>query len=141
LARQRNYHAEYQRRKERAAKLTPYQATHRRGGTARVFLEGFDQVVTVQVAYRDASRLGKYNNLARKLVEGKISEREFDQKTRRMAPLNVNGGSMRIGGKRQAIPAGRYRFANADLALYQAEMERALPDRERNMPWFDFEGS
>jgi hypothetical protein len=134
LARQRNYHAEYQRRKERAAKLTPYQATHRRGGTAPVFLQGFDQVTTVKLSYAESKRAGRYDSLVAKLTKGQISEREFDRTVKRWKPLTVQAGS--------EIPAGQYRFADADSALYLAESAKELSDREyHERMHFDIQGS
>jgi hypothetical protein len=128
---QEKRHAEYLARKERARRLTPYEATHRQGGTAPVFLTGQDQVVTVKVDYATSKRIGRYDNLVRRLVEGRISEAQFDRTTRRWAPIQVQAGS--------EIPAAKYKFADADTALYLAEMNRALPDRDRM--YFDIQGS
>lgn len=131
MARARNYREEYLRRKERARKLTPYEATHRQGGFAPAYLAGQDQVVTVRVSYAESKRVGRYDNLVRQLVEGKITPAAFDRRTGRWVPLRVLQGG--------ELPAGRYKFADADTALYLAESERALPDRDRQ--YFDIQGS
>jgi len=108
-------------------------ATHRRPGRAPLFLQGQDQVVQGEVSFGTARRVGRYDNLVSQLLKGRITPEEFDKTVSRWVPVRVEGGE---------LPAGRYKFANADTALYLAESARELPQRRyHQLMHFDIQGS
>lgn len=133
MAPQRNYALEYQRRKaagQRAGR-TAYQQTHgiSPGGGATSYFRGEELPLKINASYQDRKRMGRFDSLSAKLIKGQITEKEFNQRTARWAPVTD-----RATGE-------QYRFARADEVLYQAENNRQLPKRRRDRPWFDEQGS
>lgn len=82
----------------------------------------------VQTSYADARRVGKYDSLLERLLDGVLTDAQFDKRAKRWVPVRVLGGE---------LPPGQYRFADAKTARMQFQ---SMMDEEREYV-FDVEGS